>query len=121
MAEGFLRELGGDGFEAHSAGLFPAGLHPKAVAVMLEEGIGISGQRSKEMDGALLREMDVVITLCGNAEKYCPITPPRIKRLHWPIKDPVGTAGTDEEIMKEFRRARDEIKERVMEFIKKGS
>jgi arsenate reductase len=61
--------------------------------------------------------MDFVITLCGNAEESCPYTPPKIKRIHWPIKDPVGTIGTEEEIMKEFRRARDEIREKIEDFI----
>ena len=61
--------------------------------------------------------MDVVITLCDNAAEACPWTPPAIRRLHWPIQDPVGTVGAEEKIMKEFRRARDEIKERVQDFI----
>jgi len=94
-----------------------AGVHPRAVAVMKEIGIDISGQTSKEIDDVMLGKMDVVITLCGNAEEACPWTPPEIKRLHWPIKDPVGSVGTEEEIMREFRRARDEIKEEVSDFI----
>jgi arsenate reductase len=61
--------------------------------------------------------MDIIVTLCGNAEDSCPWTPPHIKRLHWPIEDPVGTIGAEENIMKEFRRARDEIKEKVKKLI----
>jgi arsenate reductase len=61
--------------------------------------------------------MDIIVTLCGYAEELCPYTPPEIKRIHWPIKDPVGTIGTEEEIMNEFRRARDEIKEKVQKLI----
>lgn len=117
MAEGFARELGKGLLEPYSAGLMAAGVHPRAIAVMKESGIDISGQRSKEIDADLLRTMDIVITLCGNAEESCPWTPPEIKRIHWPIKDPVGTIGTEEEIMKEFRRARDEIREKVSAFI----
>lgn len=118
MAEGLLRELGKGKVEAHSAGLFAAGVHPRAARVMKEIGIDISGQQSKDIDIGLLREMDYAITLCGHAESSCPTTPPDVRRIHWPIEDPVGARGTDEEVMKEFRRARDEIKERIEEFLR---
>jgi len=117
MAEGFAREFGKGLIAPHSAGLIAAGVNPRAIAVMKEAGIDISRQKSEEIYEVLLRTMDIVITLCGNAEESCPYTPPEIKRIHWPIKDPVGTIGTEEEIMKEFRRARDEIKNRVEELI----
>lgn len=118
MAEGFARALGKGLIEAYSAGLMAAGVHPRAIAVMKEIGIDISRQRSKEIDADLLRTVDIVITLCGNAEESCPWTPQAIKRLHWPIQDPVGTMGTEEEIMTEFRRARDEIKDKIEDFIR---
>jgi arsenate reductase len=118
MAEGFARHFGGRTIDAHSAGLMAAGVHPRAAAVMLEAGVNISGQRSREIDWGLLRTMDVIITLCANALESCPVTPPGIKRLHWPIKDPVGTVGTDEHIMNEFRRARDEIRTKVEQFVR---
>jgi arsenate reductase len=118
MAEGFARAFGKGIVEVHSAGLMAAGVHKRAVAVMKEAGIDISEQKSKEIDEKLMRQMDIVITLCGYAEEYCPRTPPGITRIHWPIKDPVGTIGAEEYIMNEFRRARDEIKEKVKELIK---
>ncbi len=118
MAEGFARELGRGALEAHSAGLIAAGVHPRAIAVMKEAGIDISRQRSKGIDMELLLDMDVVITLCDNAAEACPWTPPEIKRLHWPVRDPVGATGTDEEIMREFRRARDEIRGKIADFIR---
>lgn len=119
MAEGFARALGKGLIEAHSAGLMPAGVvHPRAIAVMKEEGIDISGQSSKGIDPDLLQKMDIIVTLCGNAEASCPMTPPEIKRMHWPIDDPVGVMGAEEEIMKGFRRARDEIKNKIEEFIR---
>ncbi len=117
MAEGFARELGKGLIEAHSAGLMAAGVQPRAVVVMKEAGIDISKQGSKEIDEDLLRKMDMVITLCDNAAEACPWTPPEIRRLHWPIKDPVGTTGPEEKIMREFRRARDEIREKIRDFI----
>jgi len=123
MAEGFAKEYGKGIIEVYSAGLMAAGVQKRAIAVMKEIGIDISQQQSKEIDADLLRKMDIIITLCGHAEETCPWTPPEIKRIHWPIQDPVGTVGTEEQIMKEFRRARDEIKEKIqklMEDISEG-
>ncbi len=117
MAEGFARELGKGRLEAYSAGIMAAGVNPRAVAVMKESGIDISGQQSKEIDERLLRTMDVIITLCDNAAEACPWTPAHIKTLHWPINDPVGTSGSEKKIMMEFRRARDEIKEKIELFL----
>jgi len=118
MAEGFAKEYSRGSIEVYSAGLMAAGVHRRAIAVMKELGIDISGQHSKEIDENLLRQMDIVITLCGHAEEYCPRTPPEIKRIHWPIRDPVGAIGDDEDIMHDFRRARDEIREKVRGLIK---
>ena len=114
MAEGLAREFGKGLIEPYSAGLMAAGLHPRAISVMKEIGIDISKQKSKGIDESLLRKMDIVITLCGNAEESCPWTPPEIRRIHWPIADPVGTIGSEEKIMNEFRRARDEIKAKTL-------
>ena len=118
MAEGFAREFGKGLIEPYSAGIIAAGVNPRAVTVMKELGIDISKQQSEEINDALLKTMDIVITLCSNAEEACPYTPPEISRMHWPINDPVGTIGTEEEIMKEFRRARDEIRNKMLELIR---
>ena len=118
MAEGLAREFGKGIVEIYSAGLMAAGVHRRAIEVMKELGIDISKQQSKEIDEDLLKKMDIIVTLCGHAEEYCPRTPSEIKRLHWPIEDPVGMIGTEDMIMKEFRRARDEIKEKVQALIK---
>jgi arsenate reductase len=113
MAEGCAKEMYKGVMEVYSAGLMSASVHKKAIAVMKELGIDISGQKSKTIDKSLLGEMDFVVTLCNNAEDLCPSTPSETRRIYWPIKDPVGMLGTEEEIMNEFRRARDEINERV--------
>ena len=118
MAEGLARELGKGILEPHSAGLLAAGVHPRAIAAMKEIGIDISKQKSKEIDADLLRTMHIVVTLCASAEEACPWTPPGIQRLYWPIQDPVATIGTAEEVMKEFRRARDEIKANIEGLVK---
>lgn len=124
MAEGFAKAFGKGLIEAHSAGLMPAGVvNPKAIAVMREAGIDISGQQSKGIVPELLGKMDIIVTLCGNAESSCPMTPPNITRLHWPIDDPISAVGTEEEVMNEFRKARDEIRAEIsglIDLLKQG-
>ncbi len=85
---------------------------------MSEAGVDMSKQSSDPIDEQLLNSIDVIITLCGNAESSCPMTPPHIKRIHWPIDDPAGATGTEEEILDTFRSARDDIKDRIAIFIK---
>jgi len=118
MAEGFARVLGQGILEPYSAGLKPSHVNPRAIQAMREVGIDITGQTSKGIDDDLLRKIDTIITLCGHAEEMCPMTPPSIKRIHWPIDDPVAATGTEDEIMKEFRKARDEIKKNILDFIR---
>jgi arsenate reductase len=119
MAEGLARHYGRGVIDAYSAGLAPAGVNPNAVKVMAELGIDITGQSSKPVDAELMGSMDFVITLCGHADSMCPSTPPHIKKIHWPTDDPVGATGTEEEILSEFRRARDEIVGKVRELVDK--
>jgi len=118
MAEGFVRELGKGIIEAYSAGLSPAGLNGHAVKVMSEIGIDISQQKSKAIDGELLKTMDVIITLCDNAAESCPWTTPEIKRLHWPLIDPAAFYGSETDKLQVFRTVRDQIKELVENLIK---
>jgi arsenate reductase len=117
MAEGFAKELGKGLIEPFSAGLLSAGVHPRAKEVMKEVGIDIAAQTSQVIDEKELRGMDIIITLCSHAEESCPLTPPEIRRIHWPVRDPVGFIGTDEETMSDFRRAREEIREKIEKFI----
>ena len=118
MAEGFARELGKGILDPYSAGVSPQGVNERAVRVMKEIGIDISRQQSKQIDRELLNNMDVIITLCDNAARSCPWTPPEIRLIHWPLDDPAKAAGSEEEVMNEFRRVRDEIKVRITGFIK---
>jgi hypothetical protein len=82
----------------------------------LDVTIGRSGQQVK-IDIALLNQMDVIITLCGDAEESCPMTPPHIKRMRWPVFDPAKLEGSKETVVDGFRKARDKIKELVLGFI----
>jgi arsenate reductase len=117
MAEGFARHYGHGRVEAHSAGMEPSQLNPYAVRVMQEKGIDISGQHSKAGDWDLARQMDVVITLCGHANESCPVLPPEVKRLHWPLEDPAAAKGTDAELMATVRHIRDQIESRVRDLL----
>jgi arsenate reductase len=111
MAEGILRHAAGDLFEVFSAGSKPAGyVHPKAIAALAEIGIDISQHTSKHMNDFLVRDIHTVITVCGNADQACPMFPGQVNRYHWGFDDPAHATGTDEEIMAEFRRVRDQIK-----------
>ncbi len=113
MAEGIARILGKGTIEPNSAGVMPTPIHPKTIQAMKEIGIDISNQTSKGIDENLLNKMDMIITLCSSAEAMCPMTPLRIKRIHWSIDDPKSATGTEEEILKAFRSARDEIKSKI--------
>ena len=93
MAEGFLRSLGGDRFEAHSAGTRPSTLNPMAVKAMSEAGIDISRQWSKNASEYLGTHFPYIITVCDNAKESCPIFPGNGIRLHWPFEDPAGSHG----------------------------
>ena len=111
MAEGILREAAGDLLEVHSAGSKPAGyVHPKAVEVLREIGIDITGRTSKHMNEFLDREIETVITVCGTADQACPVFPGQVHRHHWPFDDPAHATGSEEEIRAQFRRVRDEIR-----------
>ncbi|MCM2274368.1 MAG: arsenate reductase ArsC [Candidatus Didemnitutus sp.] len=111
MAEGVLRAAAGDVVDVQSAGSKPAGyVHPKAIAVMREIGIDLSGHTSKHMREFLDREVRTVITVCGVADQACPIYPGQVNRHHWRFDDPAHATGTDEQVLAEFRRVRDEIR-----------
>jgi arsenate reductase len=111
LAEGILRHAAGDLFDVQSAGSKPAGyVHPKAIAVMKEIGIDISGHTSKHMNEFLQRKIDTVITVCGNADQACPMFPGQVNRYHWGFDDPAHATGAEEEVMAVFRRVRDQIR-----------
>jgi arsenate reductase len=118
MAEGFARHYGQGRVEAHSAGMEPSRLNPYAVRVMREQGIDISGHQSKAFDWDLARQMDVVVTVCGHANESCPVLPPEVKRLHWPLEDPAAAKGSDDEILTTFRQVRDQVESRVRELLR---
>jgi len=113
MAEGWARHLKSDVIKAYSAGTESHGLNPRAVAVMRESGIDISGHRSKLVDELMNIEFDYVVTLCGDARENCPFFPGKTKRIHAGFDDPprlAESARSEEEALDHYRRVRDEIK-----------
>src|SRR5260370_34623912 len=116
MGEGLLRHMAGDRFEVFSAGLVPSYVRPQAIAVMNEIGIDISHHRSKSLNEFLHTPFDYVITVCDHASQHCPVFPGPAKRIHWSIEDPVGF-GPEEGQLDAFRQARDELQDRLQEFI----
>lgn len=109
MAEGILRRLAGDRFEAFSAGVKPTSVNPLAVKVMKEIGVDISEHTSKSITLFLDSQFDYVITLCDNAKQTCPLFPGKHVLLHWDIEDPATATGTEEEKLEVFRKARNAI------------
>jgi arsenate reductase len=115
MAEGLLRHLDGHRFEVFSAGIKPSLVNPYAIKVMAEIGIDISQHRSKSVEEFKGQGFDYVITVCDNAKESCPIFPGKTQRLHWSINDPTGIVASEDETLVAFRKARDEIKDRIIE------
>ena len=113
MAEGLLRYLAGDRFEAMSAGTEATGVRPLAIRAMEEIGIDISGQESKTLDRYLSEPFDHVITVCDDANEACPFFPGTSERLHWSFEDPSKAEGSEEERLAVFRSVRDRIRDRM--------
>ena len=113
MAEGFARHVAGNRWEVASAGIEPSMVNPMAIAVMAEAGIDISRQVSKAIDPDLLDRAAVIVTLCGDAEERCPVTPPHVRKVHWPLPDPGKATGSESEVRVAFRAVRDDIGRRV--------
>ncbi len=113
MAEGLLRHLGADRFDAFSAGSEAARVRPLAIRAMGELGIDISRQESKTLDRYLTEPFDYVITVCDQANASCPIFPGRSKRLHWSLPDPSQATGTEDEQLAVYRAVRDDLRQRI--------
>ena len=117
MAEGFLRILGGDAFEAFSAGTDPKGVNPWTVRTMQDADVDISGQTSKHLQQYLNDTFDFVITVCDRANESCPVFPGDAERIHWSFDDPADPAVPEAQRAKLFQRVRDEIRTRIRLFI----
>lgn len=117
MAEGFLRAMAGDRFEAQSAGTEKTSVNPLAIKAMAELNIDLSGHSSKVYDGLMKEHGDYLITVCDEANERCPFVPGSVKRLHWSFEDPSRAKGSEEERLQVFRRVRDQIHQRLAEWL----
>ena len=111
MAEGFLRSMAGDRFEAGSAGTERTSVNPLAIRAMAELGIDIGRHTSKQYDDVMHQPWDCVITVCDNAKESCPLVPGSVKRLHWSFEDPSQATGDDAQRLAVFRKVRDQIRD----------
>ena len=113
MAEGWARRLKGDQLEAHSAGIAPHGLDPRAVRIMAEAGVDISHHASKDLAALGDTDFDYVVTVCGHAHEHCPVFPGNAKVVHAGFDDPPALAAeaqNTEDALAHYRRVRDEIR-----------
>lgn len=111
MAEGFLNTLYGHKYEAYSAGIEPTKVNPFAVKVMVEIGINISKQRSKNIEEFRGENFNYVVMVCDHAKEACPFFPEGENFLHKGFEDPSEFKGSEEEMLAGVRRVRDEIKD----------
>jgi len=117
MAEGWARSFGGAQIEVKSAGIETHGKNPDAIAVMKEAGVDIADQESTQLTPAMLDWADMVVTVCGHADEHCPVLPPTVRKIHWPLNDPAKASGNEADIMTVFRASRDDIRDRVQSLI----
>lgn len=117
IAEGWARQLGGDWLQVKSAGIESHGKNPRAIAVMHEAGVDISGQESTKLTDDMLASADYLVTVCGHADEHCPVLPAGIRKEHWPLDDPAKATGSEEEVLAVFRVSRDDIRQRVADLI----
>lgn len=117
IAEGILRNIAGDIFYVFSAGLKPSFVNPDAIKVMNELDIDISNHTSDDVNKYISDEFDYIITVCDNAKESCPVFPGKGKRIHWSFKDPADAVGSNEDVLDEFRKVRDQIKSTLEQFI----
>ncbi|MCE2936042.1 MAG: arsenate reductase ArsC [Cyclobacteriaceae bacterium] len=119
IAHGYLEYFGKGRVDVRSAGIETHGVNPRAIATMKEDGIDISHHTSNNVNEYAQEQFDYVITVCDNAKENCPYFPARIKMFHHNFTDPAKARGTEDEIMAEFRRVRQEIRKYCQDFIER--
>jgi len=120
IAHGLLNDMAGDQFEVYSAGTHPSQVHLISIAVMEEIGIDISYHTSDSIDSYLHSGINIVITVCDNANQACPAFPENVKCIHWSIDDPFRGWNFDPNQLDAFRETRGEIKKHIESFIEIG-
>ena len=121
IAEGLLKEKAGNKFNVYSEGSNPSQHHPAAISVMEEWGIDISHQKSEHLDEYVNRDIHIVITVCDNANRFCPVFSVGELKMHWSIKDPFHGWNNDQKELQPYRDTRDDLKNRIYEFLSSGT
>lgn len=119
MAEGILRDLAAQHFNVFSAGSHPSRVHPQSIAAMNLWGLDISSHTSDHVDLYLDRGMDIVITLCDNANEICPVFPGNVERIHWSIDDPFRNWDFNPQTLDPYLKTMETIKARLEDFLVK--
>lgn len=117
IAEAYLKYFAKEKAEVYSAGIETHGVNPKAIATMKEDGIDISTHTSNNINEYYNIDFDFVITVCDNAKERCPFFPTSAKKFHQNFTDPAKATGTEEEIKKQFREVRQQIKDYCRRFV----
>ena len=120
IAEGYLVHFAGDKAAVYSAGIETHGVNPRAITIMKEDGIDISKHTSNNMEEYRRIGFDYIITVCDNARERCPVFPSTAQQFHHNFPDPAKAKGTEEEIMQQFRKVRNMIKEYAVDFVKEN-
>lgn len=120
IAEGYLRHFADGRAEVYSAGVETHGVNPRAIAIMKEDGIDISGHTSNHVDEYRDIDFDFVITVCDNALERCPYFSTNARKFHYNFPDPAKATGSEEEIMASFRAVRELIKAYSRDFVEKN-
>ena len=114
MAEGLVNHYLAGQVKAFSAGVRPSRVNPRAIQVMAELGIDISGHRSKSVENLGQEQFDLVITVCDSAKEQCPFFPGPTRKLHVSFPDPAQATGSETEILQAFRQVRDDMREKLL-------
>ena len=117
MAEGYLKHFANGAADVYSAGIETHGVNARAVAVMREDGVDISGHTSNHVDEYRHINFNFVITVCDNAKERCPVFPSTAQKFHHNFADPAKAKGSEGEILEEFRNVRNQVKEYCRNFV----
>ena len=122
IAHGYLEHFtDSNNVKVYYAGVETHGVNPKAIAIMEEEGIDISQHTSNNIDEYFDIPFDYVVTVCDNAKERCPFFPTKAQKFHYNFPDPAKAIGSEEEVLQEFRKVREQIKVYVAAFLKSNN
>ena len=118
IAEGVMRKLVGEKFDVFSAGSHPSLVHPMSIKVMKEVGIDITSHTSDPILNFLSKNINIVVTVCDNADRECPVFPGKVERVHWSIKDPLKGWNSHPDDLVNFRKTREDLTAKIKNLIK---